>query len=82
MCLSDLTIPVQLCIRRFAIKITLGMKISKVQRQMIKRDGTHLPSPVLTYDQLHVVFFRYSSFHNADIAILMDIGTAQKIIDL
>jgi len=49
---------------------------------MLKTDGKHLPSPVLLDGQLCVVFFRSSSFHNADIATVTGIGTAQKIMDL
>jgi len=44
---SQPTIPFKMCRRRFAIIITFATKISKAQRQMLKSDGKHLPSPVL-----------------------------------
>ena len=42
----------------------------------------YLASSVPLHGQRRVVFLRYSSFHNADIAILTGLGTAQKITDL
>jgi hypothetical protein len=79
LCPSDPTIPFKLRRRRFAIKIALAMKISTAQWQMLKNDGKYLPSSVLLHGQLCVVFYKFSLFHNADIAILTGLGNAHKL---
>jgi len=69
-CPSDPTIPFKLCRRQCLINTMFALIINTAQVQMPNHVGIYPPFYALSHGQLYGTFFRSSSFHNADVAII------------